>query len=254
MRGGSDVQRRVTGVDVVTDRSEEVRLGILAARPDVNRTDRKIARRVQPPGNLDGRRGKRSHRRAPRSHRRQTRRAARPSSPPAQIARSGAARAARHLAQVQDANAAACSAFNSPPSSEPRSPTRSTLEGSSEPSITLSNRQEPVAQANSPCHLRPSPGPLAHRVEQGTFNPKVPGSSPGRPTETRRRHRPTSATGLAVDLLADDVGVAGVPRGLGDHDEHDRRGDRGRSPCRVTGAAASPSALMISLLVSQAAR
>ena len=25
-------------------------------------------------------------------------------------------------------------------------------------------------------------GPLAHRVEQGTFNPKVPGSSPGRPT------------------------------------------------------------------------
>ena len=28
------------------------------------------------------------------------------------------------------------------------------------------------------------PGPLAHRVEQGTFNPKVPGSSPGRPTDT----------------------------------------------------------------------
>ena len=26
-------------------------------------------------------------------------------------------------------------------------------------------------------------GPLAHRVEQGTFNPKVPGSSPGRPTK-----------------------------------------------------------------------
>ena len=25
-------------------------------------------------------------------------------------------------------------------------------------------------------------GPLAHQVEQGTFNPKVPGSSPGRPT------------------------------------------------------------------------
>ena len=25
-------------------------------------------------------------------------------------------------------------------------------------------------------------GPLAHLVEQGTFNPKVPGSSPGRPT------------------------------------------------------------------------
>ena len=35
--------------------------------------------------------------------------------------------------------------------------------------------------------LHPAPGdvpggPLAHRVEQGTFNPKVPGSSPGRPT------------------------------------------------------------------------
>ena len=27
-----------------------------------------------------------------------------------------------------------------------------------------------------------SEGPLAHQVEQGTFNPKVPGSSPGRPT------------------------------------------------------------------------
>ncbi len=26
-------------------------------------------------------------------------------------------------------------------------------------------------------------GPLAHLVEQGTFNPKVPGSSPGRPTD-----------------------------------------------------------------------
>ena len=27
-----------------------------------------------------------------------------------------------------------------------------------------------------------SPGPLAHPEEQGTFNPKVPGSRPGRPT------------------------------------------------------------------------
>ena len=26
------------------------------------------------------------------------------------------------------------------------------------------------------------PGPLAHPEEQGTFNPKVPGSRPGRPT------------------------------------------------------------------------
>ena len=28
-----------------------------------------------------------------------------------------------------------------------------------------------------------SPGSLAHREEQGTFNPKVPGSRPGRPTK-----------------------------------------------------------------------
>ena len=30
--------------------------------------------------------------------------------------------------------------------------------------------------------LDSAPGPLAHREEQGTFNPKVPGSRPGRPT------------------------------------------------------------------------
>ena len=29
-------------------------------------------------------------------------------------------------------------------------------------------------------------GSLAHRVEQGTFNPKVPGSSPGRPTSSEQ--------------------------------------------------------------------
>ncbi len=28
-----------------------------------------------------------------------------------------------------------------------------------------------------------TPGPLAHRVEQGTFNPQVLGSSPRRPTD-----------------------------------------------------------------------
>ena len=31
--------------------------------------------------------------------------------------------------------------------------------------------------------MLPSFGPLAHREEQGTFNPKVPGSRPGRPTK-----------------------------------------------------------------------
>jgi hypothetical protein len=34
------------------------------------------------------------------------------------------------------------------------------------------------------CQLSCSPGPLAHPEEQGTFNPKVPGSRPGRPTES----------------------------------------------------------------------
>jgi hypothetical protein len=46
------------------------------------------------------------------------------------------------------------------------------------------------------CHLSEAPailaneiraGPLAHQVEQGTFNPKVPGSSPGRPTRESPR-------------------------------------------------------------------
>ena len=34
-----------------------------------------------------------------------------------------------------------------------------------------------------------SPGPLAHPEEQGTFNPKVPGSRPGRPTHKRPGQR-----------------------------------------------------------------
>jgi hypothetical protein len=54
MRGGGDMQRRVTGVDVVTDRNQEVRLGILAGRPDLDRTAREIGRRVQPSRDLDG--------------------------------------------------------------------------------------------------------------------------------------------------------------------------------------------------------
>ena len=35
----------------------------------------------------------------------------------------------------------------------------------------------------------PTIGPLAHRVEQGTFNPKVPGSRPGRPTSKTKEFR-----------------------------------------------------------------
>ncbi len=38
-----------------------------------------------------------------------------------------------------------------------------------------------VGQGTTLIYKSPA-GPLAHRVEQGTFNPKVPGSSPGRPT------------------------------------------------------------------------
>jgi hypothetical protein len=54
IRGGSDMQRRVTAVDVVTDRSKEVRVSILAARPDTNRTACERERQVQPPRNLGG--------------------------------------------------------------------------------------------------------------------------------------------------------------------------------------------------------
>jgi hypothetical protein len=54
IRGGSDVQRRVTAVDVVTDRRKKVRVSILAARPDTNRTTCERERQVQPPSNLGG--------------------------------------------------------------------------------------------------------------------------------------------------------------------------------------------------------
>ncbi len=42
--------------------------------------------------------------------------------------------------------------------------------------------QKPLLIYKSPA------GPLAHRVEQGTFNPKVPGSSPGRPTSSEHMY------------------------------------------------------------------
>ena len=44
MRGCGDMQRRVTGVNVVTDGNKEVPVGILAARPDTNRTAYEITR------------------------------------------------------------------------------------------------------------------------------------------------------------------------------------------------------------------
>ncbi len=44
--------------------------------------------------------------------------------------------------------------------------------------VTEAGCPEDLVQA----HRYDGGGPLAHRVEQGTFNPKVPGSSPGRPT------------------------------------------------------------------------
>ena len=54
-------------------------------------------------------------------------------------------------------------------------------------------------------HERPA-GPLAHRVEQGTFNPKVPGSSPGRPTERpRRSHSQSPLSGRARPPTVTDV-------------------------------------------------
>ena len=45
-------------------------------------------------------------------------------------------------------------------------------------------------------------GPLAHRVEQGTFNPKVPGSSPGRPTRSESLVR---RVGLAASPTCPDA-------------------------------------------------
>ena len=51
--GGSDVQRSVTAVHVVTDRSQEVRLRILAARTDTDGTVCEIERCVQPSRNLE---------------------------------------------------------------------------------------------------------------------------------------------------------------------------------------------------------
>jgi hypothetical protein len=44
---------------------------------------------------------------------------------------------------------------------------------------SLGDRRRGISRCKSP-----SIGPLAHRVEQGTFNPKVPGSRPGRPTSS----------------------------------------------------------------------
>ena len=53
MRGGRNMQRRVTRVDVVTDRSKEERLWILTGRPDMYRTACEIPRRVQTSRNLE---------------------------------------------------------------------------------------------------------------------------------------------------------------------------------------------------------
>ena len=58
--------------------------------------------------------------------------------------------------------------------------------------VRLEREAPPVASIRVPeCRSAGSvpadSGPLAHRVEQGTFNPKVPGSSPGRPTARQAR-------------------------------------------------------------------
>ena len=45
-------------------------------------------------------------------------------------------------------------------------------------------------------------GPLAHRVEQGTFNPKVPGSSPGRPTHSKFCSVPTGISPVVSDVIS----------------------------------------------------
>lgn len=42
------------------------------------------------------------------------------------------------------------------------------------------------------------PGPLAHPEEQGTFNPKVPGSRPGRPTKSLFRSMSSTSGAQSV--------------------------------------------------------
>jgi hypothetical protein len=58
----------------------------------------------------------------------------------------------------------------------------------------------------SPGVARPSSfpcGPLAHRVEQGTFNPKVASSRLARPTRSERyRHRETSLRDYSVTTIS----------------------------------------------------
>ena len=53
-------------------------------------------------------------------------------------------------------------------------------------------------------------GPLAHRVEQGTFNPKVPGSRPGRPTKVLVTGLKFNCNGSDVANALDVSGISGV--------------------------------------------
>jgi hypothetical protein len=52
VRGRGDVERCVARIDVVMDRSEEVRLGVLAARSGADRTSCEIARCLEPSGRI----------------------------------------------------------------------------------------------------------------------------------------------------------------------------------------------------------
>ena len=87
-------------------------------------------------------------------------------------------------------------------------------------------------------HEYAPPGPLAHRVEQETFNLKVPGSSPGRPT-TRRRRRLSDEPGVVGLVVARRVahrsGSTSGPRPGVPHEPwctRDDSGCAGRTPVR----------------------
>ena len=96
------------------------------------------------------------------------------------------------------------------------------------------DRKKAVSRVVSPVlaqRYSGAPGPLAHPEEQRTFNPKVPGSRPGRPTDST--NQPCRTTGVfGINLI-----------GVGEND-----------PCPIMGLFDGGRAARALLLLPQAAR